>query len=94
MYLHIVELVSKRRVTTRGGKEHFQGYFGLHLKEARNLSMAEMLGDTARGILQWQCPVAPREALVVLYQMMHTVLHWHILMVIEMASKPSVFSSL
>ena len=51
-------------------------------------------GDTVRVITQWQCPVAPREALVVLYWALRVALHHHIRMVIEMASESSVFFSL
>ena len=43
-----------------------------------------------RVIAQWQRPVAPREALVVLYQAMHAESHRRIRMVIEMASEPRV----
>ena len=42
-------------------------------------------------IARWQRSVAPREALVVLYQAMRAELHWRIRMVFEMASKPHVF---
>ena len=42
-------------------------------------------------IAQWQHPVAPREALVVLYWEMQAELQRRIRMVIKMASKPCVF---
>ena len=45
-------------------------------------------------IARWQRPVAPREALIVLYRVMHAALHRRIRMVIKMASEPSVFFSL
>ena len=44
-----------------------------------------------RVIARWQRSVAPREALVVLYQAMRAESHRRIRMVIEMASKPIVF---
>ena len=44
-------------------------------------------------IAQWRRPVAPREALVVLYQEMRAELQQRIRMVIEIAGKPSVFFS-
>jgi hypothetical protein len=40
---------------------------------------------------RWQRPVAPLEALVVLYWAMHAAPHRRVCMVIEMASKPCVF---
>ena len=51
-------------------------------------------GDVVQVIAQWQSPVAPREALVVLYRVMCAALHRPIRMAIEMASKPRVFFSL
>ena len=45
-------------------------------------------------IARWQRPVAPREALVVLYQAMRAASHQRIRMVIKMASKNHVFFSL
>ena len=41
--------------------------------------------DTVRVIARWRRPVAPREALVVIYRPMRAALHHHIRMVIEMA---------
>ena len=43
-----------------------------------------------RVIARWQCPVAPREALIVIHWAMCTALHRRIRMVIEMSSKPRV----
>ena len=48
-----------------------------------------------RIIAQWRRPaVAPREALVVLYQAMRAKLQRRIRMIIEIAGEPSVFFSL
>ena len=47
-----------------------------------------------RVISRWQRPVAPREALVVLYRAMCAASHRRIRMVIEIAGEPSVFFSL
>ena len=44
-----------------------------------------------RIIARWRRSVAPREALVVLYQAMRSELQRRIRMVIEIAGKPSVF---
>ncbi len=41
------------------------------------------------GNVQW--PVALHEAMSMLHWAMHTALHWHICMAIEMASEPCVF---
>ena len=41
-------------------------------------------------IAQYQRPVAPREALIVLYRTMRAELHRRIRMVFEMASEPRV----
>ena len=57
------------------------------------MTMAAAPGDTVRVIARWQRPVAPREALVVLYRAMGAALHRRIRMVIEMASEPRVFFS-
>jgi hypothetical protein len=48
-------------------------------------------GDTVRIIDRWRRSVAPREALVLLYQAMCSELQRHIRMVIEIAGEPSVF---
>ena len=41
-------------------------------------------------IAQWRRPVAPREALIVLYQAMRLKLQWRIRMVVEIAGEPSL----
>jgi hypothetical protein len=42
-------------------------------------------GDTERVVAQWRRPVASSEALVMLHQAMHSVLHWRTTMAIKMA---------
>jgi hypothetical protein len=48
-------------------------------------------GDTAQALARWQHPVAPSEALDVLYPEMHAASYCHIRMAIEMASNSPAF---
>ena len=48
-------------------------------------------GDTVQALAQWQHPVAPSEALEVLYQAMRPVLYYRIRMAIEIASNMPAF---
>ena len=47
-------------------------------------------GNRVQVIAQWQHPVAPREALVMIHWAMCTALHRRIRMITEMARKPCV----
>ena len=51
-------------------------------------------GNTVCLLAKWQRPVAPCEALVVLYQAMHATLHQRIRMVIKVARENLVLFSL
>jgi hypothetical protein len=48
-------------------------------------------GNTVHSLSQWQRPVAPLEALVMLHWAMHAASHRRIRMAIKMASVPRVF---
>ena len=64
---------------------------------ARNVILFEIVdhggrrGDTAQELARWQHPVAPSEALDVLYREMHPVLYHRIRMAIEIASDLPAF---